>query len=1036
MRIMCIYPGATLPGFASLKLPGNNESNYINHGLSMISAVLKRNGHDVIINDLRGFQDWADFDNQIKSQEYDLALITFMSCDELYAIKCLEIVKKHHPEKMTIAGGIHLSVTQAKSFPYADTVVLGEGEENIIKIINHYQQYGYIPPFYNSEPIADLDRLPFVDRELFNNNFELETPLLPLLPPPFVTIIFSRGCPWHCSFCFPSRQLIAGKKKRARSVDNCIEELYLLKGSSGVGSLMIHDDLFPEDTEWVENFSERLLFTVGRIPFWLQMRSSFICKHPDLIKKLAEAGLTWISLGGESGSERMLKFLKKGITVEENIEAAEIAHRNNINLFFNYILGLPEETKEDIEATEKMLQKIRPAWHSCSIYTAYPGSDLYEYCWKNNLFTGDHYRRVRYPYERKIKGIDYEYIFQKINEFGQYKSELREWKGPTVTLANADTVEVHKTPADKGEKKEAATTELSEATSPFPNHITLPVKSKPPKVSVIMTSYNRPNLLKEAIQSIYNQTIKNWEIIMVDASTDPEVISVLKKSSEDKRVTVLADLKGIGNVGNISRAWNMGLDHAQGEYFTLLDDDNRKKPTFLEELSKYLDNHPEYDAVCCFSDIIDLNGRKLPQLRFPKGFNKDNILKSNYIDSQEIMVRRSALENIGYFDERLTTCDDWDMMIRLIYESKGIAVIEKPLVEYRQHPQRRMHRTLEFNAKTIKLVRSKKHRKLLQIACIMPEEEKLTKSQNQVCKGIMDALIKIPFVAPTSFGSWKYHDPDAVASSDLLLVLAPFQIEPKEMETLSGYRIPIITIHMEDPQAVLANKERDRFATWIVTNDTATISYYQKIIKDPKKILFCPNLSISETLFQINAKSVKIYDIAFCGYPYPSRYEFVKSLLPMIADRKIVLVGNGWDKLSKEFPSVKIYPTQNEITTFNIYRISKIIVCLHRTEEDIGGFPSMKPNSIHRGYIEAYSGALVMIDDKRKQHSFGPDEVVFFSSPEDLREKIKYYLAHPRKAKAMAKKAQMRAARDFTFRSRLTKILNCVRSERYCMRVP
>lgn len=430
MNILCIYPGATISGFDSHKIGGSTEATYINHGLAMISSTLKRENHKVWLLDLRAFRNWKDFEEAVAKQKFDIALVSFISVDESYAKKCLRITKKHHPDIPVVAGGIHLSVTQTQQFPNADCVILGEGEEAILDFVRTYQETGEIKPFYESNPIADLDALPFVDRELFNNALEVQSPILPLLPTPFITIVFSRGCPYHCSFCYPSRQLIAGRVKRCRSPENCIEEVQLLRRTGGVGSIMIYDDLFPEDTNWIEKFIELFSSVLPRIPFWLQMRSSFIYKHPDIIRELARIGLTWVSLGVESGSERMLKFLKKGTSVQQNIEAAERLHQNGVNIFCNYILGLPTETEEDTEATGRMLRKIRPAFHAGGIYTSYPGSDLYQYCLQNSLWEDGHYSMIRHPYERKIKGINYDYVFRKLVEFGQYKSDLRQWCAP------------------------------------------------------------------------------------------------------------------------------------------------------------------------------------------------------------------------------------------------------------------------------------------------------------------------------------------------------------------------------------------------------------------------------------------------------------------------------------------------------------------------------------------------------------------------------------------------------------------------------
>lgn len=200
-----------------------------------------------------------------------------------------------------------------------------------------------------------------------------------------------------------------------------------------------------------------------------------------------------------------------------------------------------------------------------------------------------------------------------------------------------------------------------------------------------------------------------------------------------------------------------------------------------------------------------------------------------------------------------------------------------------------------------------------------------------------------------------------------------------------------------------------------------------------KRTLFCPSLSISREVLEVRTEPQPKYDVALGGHAYPSRVEFIQNLLKLKPRFTMLLIGDGWKKNGLEAETLA---TQTETETMKLYRSARIVVCLHRDESDLGGFPVMVPKSIHRGYIEAYSGRLVMIDRKRSEHSFGDGEVVFFDSPKDLKQKIEYYLAHYEEAKQMAMKAKARAERDFTFRARLTKILNCVRSERYNMEIP
>lgn len=425
MRVLFLWPGATLPGFESLKVGGSNEATYVNHGLCAISAVLKEKGHECWLVDLRGFRDWRHYEQVIRDQQFDLAAIGFMSCDSKTAEQMCQITKSQHPDRPIIAGGVHLSVTRSKTFPYADHVIWGEGDFEVLKMVEQYERGEKPDDWIQADPILDLDLLPHEDRELFNNSMETETPLLPALPKPFVTAIFSRGCPYRCSFCAPSRELIFGKQHRFRSVPHIIEELVSIQMGSGIGSLMIHDDLFCH-SDWMEDFIDSFGSTMGYIPFWCQMRADWICKYPELIEGLAGVGLTWVSIGLEAGSPRMLKFLKKGVTVAQNIEACEILHRNDVNIFANYIMGLPTERPEDLDATVKMLEKIKPEWHAASTYTAYPGSYLFEYCTERELFTDEHYSQIRFPYERKVRGVDYNLVRQKQGEAARHSSPVRD----------------------------------------------------------------------------------------------------------------------------------------------------------------------------------------------------------------------------------------------------------------------------------------------------------------------------------------------------------------------------------------------------------------------------------------------------------------------------------------------------------------------------------------------------------------------------------------------------------------------------------
>lgn len=403
------------------------EQSAINHGLCAISARLKNMGHDCFLVDMRSLTGWEHFEYILQLQKFDMALIGFQSVDERFASKAIELTKKHFPDKPIIAGGVHITYSQGEKFSQADCVIRGEGDIIVAELLQMIEAGRTIPQKLIAPMIENLDTLPFIDRSLFNVKFEQNHPLFPLLPVPCHTINFSRGCPWRCTFCLESKNIL-WKKVRTRSPENCIAEI---KSLEPIGSLMIHDDHLPVGN-WIHNFMADWDREIGkRIPFWCQLRADWICQHKELISKMARIGMTIVSLGIE-GSQRMLNFYNKRLTVEEIIEASEILHQNKINIFGNYILAAPTETDQDRNELELILQQIKPEYHSPSIWTSYPGSLLYDFCKDNNLWYGDpnelnsYYDLIRIPYSRKIKNIDYNKIQQEIiPRFIRYKSELK-----------------------------------------------------------------------------------------------------------------------------------------------------------------------------------------------------------------------------------------------------------------------------------------------------------------------------------------------------------------------------------------------------------------------------------------------------------------------------------------------------------------------------------------------------------------------------------------------------------------------------------
>jgi len=224
-------------------------------------------------------------------------------------------------------------------------------------------------------PIKDLDSLPMPAYHLLPMERYVSEGLR------YATVISSRGCPFECVFCSSSR--ICGKRWRARSTEKVVEEVQLLTDKYRVQSIEFVDDNFTLNRKRVKGICKEFVKR-GIDLFWV-CGSRVDSVNSELVSNLSKANCLLIYLGVESGSQRILDYMMKGITLSQSERAVRLAKRYGLEVAASFILGMPDETVSEIEDTIKFAIKLDPEFAQFTIATPYPGTELYDYALENNL---------------------------------------------------------------------------------------------------------------------------------------------------------------------------------------------------------------------------------------------------------------------------------------------------------------------------------------------------------------------------------------------------------------------------------------------------------------------------------------------------------------------------------------------------------------------------------------------------------------------------------------------------------------------------
>lgn len=228
------------------------------------------------------------------------------------------------------------------------------------------------------------------------------------------------------------------------------------------------------------------------------------------------------------------------------------------------------------------------------------------------------------------------------------------------------------------------------------------VKHPPPHVSVIVTTFNRVELLSETIDSILRQDYLDFEIIIVDNMSHDDTEKYIA-SLEDLRIRYFRN----PNYGVVAVNRNYGIERAKGGLIAFCDDDDLWLPEKLREQVVYMERHP--NVALCYTNAESFIGERVIEKqrirRCIRNHHFFQLLRGNYIPNSSVLIRSQVFQSLGQLTTDPTLREDYEMWLR-IAKYYSLAGLDASLIRYRIHPNNTAHNRAAETLRSIRTVKS------------------------------------------------------------------------------------------------------------------------------------------------------------------------------------------------------------------------------------------------------------------------------------------------------------------------------------------
>lgn len=326
---------------------------------------------------------------------------------------------------------------------HVDAVIVGEAEQTLLELLEikstspemyasiaglRYMEDGKMQQSMPRAVMRQLDELPMpawdlIEIEKYREEWMSHHGYFTL------NMATTRGCPFKCNWC---AKPIYGNRYNSRSPQHVVKELSFMKQQFDFDYIWFCDDIFGLKPGWVQEFAKEVKQAGLQFGFKIQSRADLLSKD-DTVEALANAGCDEVWIGAESGSQKILDAMDKGIKLDQIIDSCRKMKVHGIKPALFLQFGYPGETKEDIQATIAMMLKIMPANIGVSVSYPLPGTPFYDRVkaelsgktnWTdsdelllmfNNTYPAAYYKRLhRYVHKRfrlKQSLLSFQYLF-------------------------------------------------------------------------------------------------------------------------------------------------------------------------------------------------------------------------------------------------------------------------------------------------------------------------------------------------------------------------------------------------------------------------------------------------------------------------------------------------------------------------------------------------------------------------------------------------------------------------------------------------